>query len=103
MHRDVTGRYIASPAGGETVRAFVPEALPPVPAPALDLGGLRLTTIERATLALGRQDSISSLLPDPQLFLYASVRREAVFSSQIEGTQSSLSDFAMPYTPLGAW
>ena len=51
--------------------------------------------LERATLALGRLDSISLLLPDPQLFLYAYVRREAVLSSQIEGTQSSLSDLLL--------
>jgi Fic family protein len=51
--------------------------------------------LEQATLALGRLDSISTLLPDPQLFLYAYVRREAVLSSQIEGTQSSLSDLLL--------
>ncbi len=61
---------------------------------------------ERATLALGRLDSVSTLLPDPQLFLYAYIRREAVLSSQIEGTQSSLSDLLLfeleeaPGTPV---
>ena len=93
MHRDAVGVYISSVAGGETVRAFVPEPLPPNPP--LDLGGTRQTLLERATLALGRLDSISLLLPDPQLFLYAYVRREAVLSSQIEGTQSSLSDLLL--------
>jgi Fic family protein len=51
--------------------------------------------LERATLAVGRLDSVSALLPDPHLFLYAYVRREAVLSSQIEGTQSSLSDLLL--------
>jgi len=93
MRRDATGHYAASPAGGETVRAFVPDPLPPVPP--LDLGGARQASLEKATLALGRLDSIALLLPDPQLFLYAYVRREAVLSSQIEGTQSSLSDLLL--------
>lgn len=93
MHRDVVGAYISSVAGGETVRAFVPAPLPPNPP--LDLGGTRQILLERATLALGRLDSISLLLPDPRLFLYAYVRREAVLSSQIEGTQSSLSDLLL--------
>lgn len=93
MHRDTTGSYATSIAGGETVRAFIPQPLPPVPP--LNLSGIRQPLLERATLALGRLDSISLLLPDPQLFLYAYVRREAVLSSQIEGTQSSLSDLLL--------
>ena len=93
MRRDATGRHATSVAGGETVRAFVPHPLPP--APPLELTGARQTLLERATLALGRLDSIALLLPDPQLFLYAYVRREAVLSSQIEGTQSSLSDLLL--------
>lgn len=93
MHRDITGRYSSSPAGGEMVRAFVPNPLPP--APPLELTGARQHLLERATLAIGRLDSVSTLLPDPQLFLYAYVRREAVLSSQIEGTQSSLSDLLL--------
>jgi len=93
MHRDAAGTYIDSVAGGESVRAFVPTPLPP--APPLEIGGTRQTLLERATLALGRLDSVSLLLPDPQLFLYAYVRREAVLSSQIEGTQSSLSDLLL--------
>jgi Fic family protein len=93
MHRDATGSYATSVAAGESVRAFVPDPLPPMPP--LDLGGARQTALEKATLALGRLDSIALLLPDPQLFLYAYVRREAVLSSQIEGTQSSLSDLLL--------
>lgn len=93
MKRDLTGHYAPSTAGGETVRAFVPAPLPPVPA--LDLTGDRQQRLEQATLAVGRLDSVSALLPDPQLFLYAYVRREAVLSSQIEGTQSSLNDLLL--------
>ena len=93
MKRGITGRYEISIFGGEEVRAFIPTALPP-PQP-LDLTNSRLHLQERATLALGRLDSIALLLPDPKIFLYAYVRREAVLSSQIEGTQSSLSDLML--------
>lgn len=87
MERGITGRYEVTRVGGEEVRAFVPAPLPPIPP--VDL------LLKRATLSLGRLDSITTLLPDPQLFLYAYVRREAVLSSQIEGTQSSLSDLLL--------
>ena len=92
MNRGETGRYEATVVGGETVRAFVPAALPP--APPLDLAVLQ-ARMERALLALGRLDSLSALLPDIHLFLYTYVRKEAVLSSQIEGTQSSLSDLLL--------
>ena len=61
----------------------------------MDLSNARQRLLERATLALGRLDSITLLLPDPNIFLYAYVRREAVLSSQIEGTQSSLADLLL--------
>jgi Fic family protein len=93
MERGLTGRFEVLRAGGEEVRAFVPNPLPPEPP--LELSGGRQRLLERATLALGRLDSLTTLLPDPQLFLYAYVRREAVLSSQIEGTQSSLSDLLL--------
>ncbi|WP_420455603.1 Fic family protein [Rubrivirga sp.] len=86
-----TGTYRISTAGGETVRAFVPNPLPPD----LDLGPEDLDLMERANRALGRLDGISALLPDRDLFLYLYVRKEAVLSSQIEGTQSSLSDLLL--------
>ncbi|MDE0173223.1 MAG: Fic family protein [Defluviicoccus sp.] len=92
MDRGETGRYEAIVVGGETVRAFVPAPLPP--APSLDLTVLQ-SSLERALLALGRLDSLSTLLPDIRLFLYTYVRKEAVLSSQIEGTQSSLSDLLL--------
>ncbi len=88
MHRGMTGRYEIAQIGGERIQAFVPHPLPPQPP--LDLNPPRQQLLERATLALGRLDSITLLLPDPDLFLYAYVRREAVLSSQIEGTQSTL-------------
>lgn len=83
------GCFVETSVAGETVRAFVPPPLPPVPA--IDVLALleRLSLAERA---LGRLDGITMLLPRQELFLYMYVRKEAVLSSQIEGTQSTLSD-----------
>jgi cell filamentation protein, protein adenylyltransferase len=93
VKRGPTGRYETTATGGETVRAFVPNPLPPVP-PLVMEGGLQ-PVLESALLALGRLDGVSTLLPDKALFLYTYVRKEAVLSSQIEGTQSSLSDLLL--------
>jgi Fic family protein len=93
MKRGLTGRYEVTSVGGERVEAFVPRALPPDP-PIVFEGALQ-RALEPALLGLGRLDSLSTLLPDPSLFLYAYVRKEAVLSSQIEGTQSSLSDLLL--------
>lgn len=93
MKRGVQGRVQVTPFGEEVVRAFIPFDLPPQPA--LDLAGERLLRLEQAMVALGRLDSVSTLLPDPNLVLYTYIRREAVLSSQIEGTQSSLSDLLL--------
>ena len=93
MKRHATGTYRTTATVGEQVRAFVPHALPPVPP--VEITGRRQVLLDRATLAVGRLDSIGTLLPAPQLFLYSYVRREAVLSSQIEGTQSSLSDLLL--------
>ena len=91
-HNQRLGRYEVSNFCGETVRAFVPAPLPPIPSVRLDrLQGL----LERANQALGRLDGLASVLPDLSLFIYAYVRKEAVLSSQIEGTQSSLSDLLL--------
>lgn len=92
MRRAETGRYEVTSVGGERVRAFVPAPLPPRPPVAL--AGLQ-TELEAAVLAIGRLDGVAALLPDKTLFLYAYVRKEAVLSSQIEGTQSSLSDLLL--------
>jgi len=105
MKREVTGHFEESSVGGEKVRAFIPLPLPPTPS--LELSHARQRLLEKATLALGRLDSITLLLPDPDLFLYAYVRREAVLSSQIEGTQSSFAQLLLfeldeaPGVPLG--
>ena len=93
MRRGETGRYIVTRTGGEQVCAFVPYPLPPDPPIALD--GRLQQSLETALIALGRLDSISILLPEPSLFIYMYLRKEAVLSSQIEGTQSSLSDLLM--------
>ena len=93
MQRGLTGQYHLTQVAGETIRAFIPHPLPPNPPLVFDAQRQKL--LERATLALGRLDSISLLLPDPDLFLYAYVRREAVLSSQIEGTQSSLAQLLL--------
>lgn len=93
MKRGETGRYESTMVGGESVRAFVPEPLPP--APPLEFDAPLQGALSNAVLSLGRLDSASTLLPDPALFLYTYVRKEAVLSSQIEGTQSSLSDLLL--------
>lgn len=88
-----TGSYRQCSVAGERYRAYIPAPLPPVPTLAIDA---RLhTQLERANRAIGRLDGISGVLPDPALFLYFYVRKEALLSSQIEGTQSSLSDLLL--------
>ncbi|MEX2149650.1 MAG: Fic family protein [Steroidobacteraceae bacterium] len=93
MQRGPTGHFEETTTAGERVRAFVPNPLPPEPP--IDLSGTPQAHLDAALLACGRLDGVSALLPDPDLFLYAYVRREAVLSSQIEGTQSSLSDLLL--------
>lgn len=97
------GTYVSTTTANETVRAFVPPPLPPVPP--LDFSGL-YQQLDRANLALGRLDGLTTLLPDTRLFLYLYVRKEALLSSQIEGTKSSFSDLllfeneAVPGVPI---
>jgi len=104
MNRGQTGRYTSAIAGGVSCQAFVPDSLPPEPP--LQIDAKLQGRISQAMLALGRLDAISTLLPDCSLFLYSYVRKEAVMSSQIEGTQSSLSDLmlyemdAIPGVPI---
>jgi Fic family protein len=93
MERSLQGKYVIISTVGETARAFVPAPLPP--APDIEWSPELRHHFEQAHLALGRLDSIASLLPDTGLFLYTYVRKEAVLSSMIEGTQSSLSDLLM--------
>jgi len=75
----------SSVVAGEAFNAYVPPNLPPDPP--IDLSGL-YALLDQANAALGRLDGMSMVLPDPSLFLYMYVRKEAVLSSQIEGTQS---------------
>jgi Fic family protein len=89
------GSYIVKNYYGEAVRSFVPTPLPPNPPVRLD-GLQRL--LEISNQAVGRLDGLATLLPDPSLFIYANIRKEAVLSSQIEGTQSSLSDLLFTKT-----
>ncbi|HSC67841.1 MAG TPA: Fic family protein [Cellvibrio sp.] len=93
MNRGLTGHYVPSIAGGFACLAFIPAPLPPNPP--IEISGKLQARLAEAHIALGRLDAISSLLPDAQLFLYSYVRKEAVMSSQIEGTQSSLSDLML--------
>ena len=91
--RRITGTYIRSTLNGLPHSAFVPAPLPPNPALALDhdLAAKR----DHALVALGELKGITRILPDARLFLYQYVRKEALLSSQIEGTQSSLSDLLL--------
>lgn len=81
------GQYISQPTG---YRAFIPAPLPPQPP--IRLEGELQVLLSKADLALGRLDGSIQTLPNPDLFVYMYVRKEAVLSSQIEGTQSSLQD-----------
>jgi len=91
--RGPTGDWLTISTVGEPVRAFLPKPLPPVPE--LQIDGTLRRSLDEALLALGRLDSVTTLLPDTSLFLFMYVRKEAVLSSQIEGTQSSLSDLLL--------
>lgn len=82
------GRYVTTTVAGEPIKAFVPSPLPPT---GLDLSDLH-QSLDRANLALGRLDGLTVLLPDVRFLLYLYVRKEALVSSQIEGTQSSFVD-----------
>ncbi|HLJ26240.1 MAG TPA: Fic family protein [Candidatus Angelobacter sp.] len=93
MHNSVKepsrlGQYITTTVAGEPSRAFIP---PPLPPAGLDLSGL-YQQLDRANRALGRLDGLTVLLPDVKFLLYLYVRKEALVSSQIEGTQSSFVD-----------
>jgi len=93
MNRNLQGYYEVISTVGEKVKAFVPAPLPPQPP--IDWTPELRSKFDQALLALGRLDSVSTLLPDASLFLYMYIRKEAVLSSMIEGTQSSLSDLLM--------
>lgn len=100
-----SGRFVRTTVGPEEVLAFRPKPLPPSPVLVIDAQMQDL--LDTANQALGRLDGITLLLPDPDVFLYSYIRKEAVLSSQIEGTQSSLSDLLLfehnvaPGVPIG--
>ena len=84
------GRYIkSSVVGGEYYTAYLPKPLPPEPP--INMQQI-YPLLDKASVAVGRLDGLSVVLPDTELFLYMYVRKEALLSSQIEGTQSSFSD-----------
>jgi len=93
MKREPQGHYVTISTVGEKAQAFVPAHLPP--RPPIDWTPDLRSKFDQALLALGRLDSVSKLLPDTSLFLYMYVRKEAVLSSMIEGTQASLSDLLL--------
>lgn len=91
-YKERIGDFIKCSVTGEVYNAYAPKDLPPIP-------GIEMEKIypllDGANIALGRLDGLSIILPDPSLFLYMYIRKEAVLSSQIEGTQSSLSDLLL--------
>jgi Fic family protein len=93
MKRELQGYYTRVSTVGESMMAFVPASLPPDPP--IDWTSELLSKFDQALLALGRLDSILMLLPDTSLFVYLYIRKEALLSSMIEGTESSLSDLLL--------
>lgn len=91
-HGTRLGHYVETTAAGEKVQAYVPAPLPPVPP--LETAQF-LALYDRARGAVGRLDGLTTILPSTPLFLFMYVRKEALLSSQIEGTQSSLSDLLL--------
>lgn len=92
MMKQRVGKYLTQRITGEPFKAYVPNPLPPEPPIDLTkLSGL----LEKATHALGELNSIHKSIPNTSLFIYMYVRKEAVLSSQIEGTQSSFSDLML--------
>ena len=82
-----SGEFAVQPGGHQ---AFIPKPLPPTPA--LEIDAEMQALLSKADRALGRLDGSIRTLPNPDLFIFMYVRKEAVLSSQIEGTQSSLND-----------
>jgi Fic family protein len=86
------GTYISNNIGGEKYQSFVPPKLPPEPP--LNLEKL-YSNLDKATKALGQLDNVTEFVPNIELFIYMYIRKEALLSSQIEGTQSSFSDLLL--------
>ncbi|MDD4961822.1 MAG: Fic family protein [Candidatus Marinimicrobia bacterium] len=92
------GKFLVQQSGENGFSAFIPKILPP--SPPLKYDDELLALLVEARGALGRLDGATSLLPNPDLFLFMFVRKEAVLSSQIEGTQASLSEL-IEYEDVG--
>lgn len=90
MNRGTSGYKLPISTVGEPCYAFVPNPLPPTPPVSWSA-----PLFQRASVSLGRLSGVTSVLPDPHLFLYSYIRKEALLSSQIEGTQSSLSELLL--------
>ncbi len=93
MKRGLQGKYEIISTVGEKEKAFIPNPLPPFPT--LEITGELQKKLDEAAFLLGKLDGSANLLPDVGIFLYMFIRKEAVLSSQIEGTQSSLSDLLL--------
>jgi Fic family protein len=91
--RGLSGYFVSTSYAGETVKAFVPHPLPPTPAVVWNES--LQTQSQRAMLEVGRLDGLARQLPDVSQFLYTYIRKEAILSSQIEGTESSLSELLL--------
>jgi Fic family protein len=90
----VSGTYVSTATLSETVRAFVPRPLPPAEPP---LAPLSYESQNRAAeVALARLSAVSGLVPSVEWLLYSAVRKEALLTSQIEGTQATLTDLFDP-------
>ncbi len=100
---DRIGEYVETSIAGERTRAYIPKSLPPIPP--IDITSM-ISLYDRARGALGQLDGVTSILPSAPLFLFMYVRKEALLSSQIEGTQSSLSELLLfeaddiPHLPM---
>lgn len=90
--RTPSGRYVTISTAGGVCEAFIPDPLPPAAMPSVDA---IQDLYEKANRALGKLDGLASALPEVSLVLYMYIRKEAVLSSQIEGTQSSLADLLL--------
>ena len=93
MKRGLTGKWIPQSIQGRDYEAFLPNALPPTPT--IEWSNQIVDALSKAIGSVARLDGAARLLPDLHLFIYSYIRKEAVLSSQIEGTQSSLSDLLM--------
>lgn len=93
MKRKNAGKHVTTSTAGERVKAYIPAPLPPHPLP--ETSGACGKLLNRAMQTLGALDALGEHLPDAAPFIYANIRKEAVFSSMIEGTQSSLSDLLL--------